>query len=93
MIRNHEYELSLFAQNSSSILGHFTEHFLPDDLYEELFNKYSSIFNNLKPETLKRLHTITAQLLRCSSVKIILYASVFNDFIVSGELDFVTLSM
>lgn len=88
MIRNHEYEHSLFAQNSSSILGHFTEHFLPDDLYEELFNKYSSIFNNLKPETLKRLHTITAQLLRCSSVKIILYASVFNDFIVSGELDF-----
>ena len=33
MIRNHEYEHSLFAQNSSSILGHFTEHFLPDDLH------------------------------------------------------------
>lgn len=88
MIRNHEYEHSLFAQNLSYILGHFTEHFLPDDLYEELFNKYCSVFTSLKPETLKRLHSITAQLLRCAHIKVIVYTSAFNDFTVTGELDF-----
>lgn len=88
MIRNHEYEHSLFAQNLSYILGHFTEHFLPDDLYEELFNKYCSVFTSLKPETLKRLHSITAQLLRCAHIKVMVYTSAFNDFTVTGELDF-----
>lgn len=88
MIRNHEYEHSLFAQNLSYILGHFTEHFLPDDLYEELFNKYCSVFTSLKPETLKRLHSITAQLLHCAHIKVMVYTSAFNDFTVTGELDF-----
>ena len=88
MIRNHEYEHSLLAQNLSCILGHFTEHFLPDDLYEELFNKYCSVFTSLKPETLKRLHSITAQLLRCAHTKVMVYTSAFNDFTVTGELDF-----
>lgn len=88
MIRNHEYEHSLFAQDLSYILGHFTEHFLPDDLYEELFNKYCSVFTSLKPETLKRLHSITAQLLRCAHIKVMVYTSAFNNFTVTGELDF-----
>lgn len=88
MIRNHEYEHSLFAQNLSCILGHFTEHFLPDDLYEELFDKYCSVFTSLKPETLKRLHSITAQLLRYAHIKIMVYTSAFNNFTVTGELDF-----
>ena len=88
MIRNHEYEHSLFAQDLSYILGHFTEHFLPDDLYEELFNKYCSVFTSLKPETLKRLHSITAQLSRCAHIKVMVYTSAFNNFTVTGELDF-----
>lgn len=88
MIRNYEYEHSLFAQNLSSILGHFTENFLPDELYEKLFNKYCSVFTSLKPETLRRLHSITAQLLRCAHIKVMIYTSAFNDFAVTGELDF-----
>ena len=38
--------------------------------------------------TLRHLHSLTKQLLSSAPIKILFYASVFNDFAISGEMDF-----
>ena len=88
MIRTYEYEHSLFAQCPSCLCGHLTEHFLPTDLHDELVDKYISEIGKTNSLVLKKLHAITAQILATTSVRALIYASVFTDFTVTGELDF-----
>ena len=88
MIRNYEYEHSLFAQKPACLLGHFTEHFLPSDLHKELLNTYMSAIGKTNRPVLEKLHVITTQILASMPVKALIYASVFTDFAVTGELDF-----
>lgn len=88
MIRSHEYEHALFAQNPACLLAHFTEHFLPDDLHEELLETFEPVLDQADPNTLRHLHSLTKQLLSSAPIKILFYASVFNDFAISGEMDF-----
>lgn len=88
MLRTYEYEHSLFAQNPSCLLGHFTEHFLPADLHTELINLYIDEIGKTNIAALEKMHALTAQILATTPVKALIYASVFTDFTVTGELDF-----
>ena len=93
MIRNHEYEHSLFAQNSSSILGHFTEHFLPEDLYMELLDEYCQNNPDIQLTDMKKLNQLTQRILESTPIRLIIYDSVLKDFTVTGELDFFGIKM
>ena len=62
MIRSHEYEHALFSQNPACLLAHFTEHFLPDDLHEELLETFGPVLDQADPNTLRHLHSLTKQL-------------------------------
>ena len=88
MIRTYEYEHSLFARNSSCLLGHFTEHFLPTDLHNELLDKYGSFIGKTYRPVLQKMHSLVSQILAVTPIRALIYASAFTDFTVTGELDF-----
>lgn len=88
MIRTYEYEHSLFARNSSCLLGHFTEHFLPTDLHNELLDKYGSFIGKTYRPVLQKMHSLVSQILAVTPIRALIYASAFTNFTVTGELDF-----
>ena len=85
---NHEYEQFIFSLNQRWLIGHPTEHILPDDLHEELltqvFPNESAVFIN----KLRQLHQMNNKILKKNHIRILLHESCYNDFTVMGTLDF-----
>ena len=88
MIHRFEYEQTLISQNQYCLVGHLTEHFLPEDLYTELLDEYCLNNNDLQKEDVKKLNHLTQRILETTPIHLIIYASVLKDFTVTGELDF-----
>lgn len=88
MLHNFEYEHSLFSLNQRWLFGHPTEHFLPDDLHEELLNQH---LKDAAPADLKKLrgiHHLTAKVITNNPIHILIHESAFDDFTVKGTIDF-----
>ncbi len=85
MMQNHEYMQSLLTANLRYLIGHLTEHFLPDDLHEELIQQHFT--DPAYMERLRTMHQITSRVLRTSPMRIIIYDSTLSQFSISGELD------
>lgn len=88
MIHRFEYEQTLISQKQYCLIGHLTEHFLPEDLYTELLDEYCLNNNDLQKEDVKKLNHLTQRILETTPIHLIIYASVLKDFTVTGELDF-----
>lgn len=89
MLVNSEYIRSLLSPNPRWLVGHMTEHFLPDDLFDEIVRELS--VNGKKVvsvEELYQLHQTTKNILKKSSIRLMFYESAFSDLAVSSELDF-----
>lgn len=88
MIHRFEYEQALISQNQYCLIGHLTEHFLPEDLCMELLDEYCLNNNDLQKQDIKKLTHLTQRILETTPIHLIIYASVLKDFTVTGELDF-----
>ena len=88
MIQRFEYEQSLISQNQYCLLGHLTEHFLPEDLYMELLDEYCQNNPDVQMSDMKKLNQLTQRILESTPIRLIIYDSVLKDFTVTGELDF-----
>lgn len=89
MLKNYNYIQSILSTKLRWLLGHMTEHFLPDDLFDQILMKaYSSGDWEIGITELQRIHSFTKGILEEASIQIMLYESALNDFAVSGELDF-----
>lgn len=88
MMDGYEYEQSLFSQNQRWLFGHPTEHFLPDDLHQELLDIHCKNFKKDSRDKLIRMHNLTRKIIESSHIRILVYESAFTDFIVTGVLDF-----
>lgn len=88
MLESHEYVKALFARNQRWMIGHLTEHFLPDDLFEELAVEYCSKCRRVSIDSLRKTHNMCHNVLREGWMKIIGFENALADFTVSGELDF-----
>lgn len=89
MIVYKDYERSILALNQHWILGHVTEHFLPDDLFEELLEQtkqYADIRKNMK--TIRYLHKLTKRMLEQTPVDILIYSNALFNFAIDNTLDF-----
>ncbi|MDY4970864.1 MAG: hypothetical protein SO101_11515 [Lachnospiraceae bacterium] len=90
MFQNHEYIRSLLSPNLRWIIGHMTEHFLPDNLFREIADQF--IFEKqelyIAKTELYDLHLLIHNLLKESKIQIIVYESALADFYTKGELDF-----
>ena len=89
MIEANDYVHSLLAMNQRWIIGHLTEHFLPDDLFEELLGIAKSDSENvLDEQSLRYLHTLTKKALEETEIEIMIDSDAFFNLAVENELDF-----
>lgn len=88
MLHSHDYLQYLFARNQRWLLGHLTEHFLPDDLHEELAADYRPVNEAIDKETLQKTHILVKSILENMDIQILIHEDALTDFAVSGQLDF-----
>lgn len=88
MLNNREYIQSIISTDIRWLLGHATEIFLPDDLFEELLLKIPSKYTG-SAALMRQAHSLTQNLLNTGShISIMIYTSAFYNLALSGELDF-----
>lgn len=88
MLENYEYIQSVISKNPCWIVGHMTEHFLPEDLFEAILNQYDLPDLKTKKENLRRIHGLTRKIIAETRVQVLIDSSALENFAVSGELDF-----
>lgn len=89
MLEKYDYMKSILSTNLRWLIGHMTEQFLPYDLFEELLVETKlSEHIGVPVENLRKIHNVTAGMLYESKVRIMIYESALNEFIVSGKMDF-----
>lgn len=89
MLVNREYIFSLLSPNLRWLYGHLTEHFLPEDLFDEILIALSHNMNEIySKKDLHNIYTLTQSILQKSPIKIMIYESALSDFAISNELDF-----
>ncbi|MDO4173543.1 MAG: hypothetical protein Q4D42_02150 [Eubacteriales bacterium] len=92
MIQKNGYLQTLLGQNNCWLMGRLTEHFLPDDLFEELLESvWEQLENNRElhnKEELKKLHMLTCNMLETVPLRVLVYETAFQDMIVNRQIDF-----
>ena len=88
MLRGKEYISSLFARNQRWILGHFTEHVLPDDLFTELAEELCRTNPDISMQSILQARMFTRSVVENTPIKILVFENAFNEFAVTGMLDF-----
>lgn len=84
MLEGTEYLQSVLSNDLRLLIGHITETYLPDDLFEELLAEWQ----DENKETLRCVHVVTQGVLKERNVRVILHESVLSHFAVSGNIDF-----
>lgn len=87
MLLSNDYIRFLLGRNQRWILGHMTEHLMPDDLFEELAPDYCAS-REITLEELRRIHTMTSSILEEMSFRGFICEEALMNFAVNGELDF-----
>lgn len=89
MLSGYDYLQSLLSTNLRWLLGRMTEHFIPDDLFEDILDGISEKDETkVDIEKLRLAHSLTKSIFNESEIQIMVYESAFTNFAVSGELDF-----
>lgn len=89
MLMGNDYARSLISPNQRLMFGHMTEHFVPDDLFEELLTQLpEDRATHLTAERYRWSHTLAKRRFEELPIRIIFYEPAFSDFAVTGEVDF-----
>ncbi len=88
MITSNVYTQYLLARNQRWILGHLTEHFVPDDLFDELVQAYCQGNPLANVDDLYRSHRLTQTIIGSLPIQVMIYEDFLTLFAISGELDF-----
>ena len=89
MLIKYDYVQSMLSKNMRFLIGRLTEHFLPDDLFEEILNQVTSSGQaDIDMDFVWNVHRLTQTVLHESQIKIMIYESAFTEFSVLGEVDF-----
>lgn len=88
MIEGKSYVRAVLSLNQKWIVGHLTEHFLPDDLFEELLVQLKEQDHTVQEERLRYFHTLTKRMMETTQIAIVLHSSALANLAVDGELDF-----
>lgn len=84
MMRDQFYARLLVAGNARWLLGHVTEHLLPDSIFEELIKKKTGDEGSM----LLRLYTMEGMVLKNKATRVMLYDSALAAVAGTGEIDF-----
>lgn len=85
MLIKYDYVQSMLSKNMRFLIGRLTEHFLPDDLFEEILNQVTSSGQaDIDMDFVWNVHRLTQTVLHESQIKIMIYESAFTEFSVLG---------
>ncbi|MDQ0150179.1 helix-turn-helix domain-containing protein [Eubacterium multiforme] len=87
IINKKYYIQSILNENKSWILGKITEHALSTELFNDLLNRYFKDDEELKDQLIQN-HISNLNAMVESNVKILVYLSTLDDFILNGEINF-----
>lgn len=87
MLSSHDYLHNLLSRNNRWLVGHVTEHFLPEDLFRRLSADIFGPAADTASEA-ERAYLLSANALRKNHTRLMLYHLAAVNFALSGELDF-----
>lgn len=89
MVNGNGYIRSILALHQHWMIGQMTEHFLPDDLFEELLEQTEiEAEEGLDKEMLRNLHRLTKKAMEETRIKVIFHRIAFSNLAVESEIDF-----
>ena len=88
LLRSNEYMQYSFARNQRWILSQVTEHFLPNDLFDQMAEEYCALHKEVDFNSLIRTHKLSTNVLESMQIKLLLAENGLNEFAVTGTLDF-----
>lgn len=87
-LSGNNYMKSILSEQQYWLISSVTEHFLPEDLFEELLEE--QVKGQQDAETLaliRRNHVLVRNIMGEMTTKILLYESALQNFMVTGEMD------
>ncbi len=89
MLLSHEYVHALLALKQSWIIGHFTEHFLPEEVFDEIVEELDDGESRTpNKEQLKKIYFMSRNILEETQIRIMIYQTAFYKLVVDHEMDF-----
>lgn len=89
LMHGNGYVRSILALNQRWVIGHMTEHFLPEDLFEELLEQVKiDADDGFDEAKLRYVHMLTRKAMEEIEIEIILHGAAFSNFSVESEIDF-----
>lgn len=89
MLTKHDYIHTILSLNLRWLMGHMTEHFLPDDLFEEIIGELDESGQlEVSCDVLRNIHHLTKNIVEESPIRLMIYESAFSNLVVTNELDF-----
>ena len=86
LLNGSDYICQMLSENLCWILGHMTEHFLPEQLHKELL-EYLDI-SDAEREKIQNIHLLVEEVMQKSKIRVLLYETALIQFSITGELDF-----
>ena len=87
MVHENDYIRFLLGRNQRWLLGHLTEHLMPEELFEELAPEFCRN-RDISMEELRRVYAMTRSVIDEMGIRVMIYEKALLEFAVSGELDF-----
>lgn len=88
MLRSNEYMQYSFTRNQRWCISHITEHFMPDDIFEELADQYCRQHKDADRDLLWKTHRFAGKILETMNLKLLVSEDGMNHFTVTGRVDF-----
>lgn len=88
MLHTNDYKQFAFSRHQRWELTHITEHFLPDEVFDQLAEEYCQVHQDADSANIKKIHTITKKILENMEIKLLLDEDGLHDFAITGIVDF-----
>lgn len=89
MLKARDYIHTVLAMNQRWIIGHMTEHFVSDELFEEILIQLKQDGGiKVQLDELRKIHLMTKRLIEEADVKLMIYKMALYNLVIYGELDF-----
>ena len=89
LLDEHTYQHSMLSMNKRWYLGHLTEHFLTDELFEGLLYDVKKVINtDIDEDQMRYLHILTRKTLAESDIQLIICEEAVSHLVIEKEINF-----
>ena len=89
ILLKHDYVHNLLSPNLRWVIGHLTEHFLPDELFEEILDELNLTGKlTTSVEMVRNAHRLAKKVLEESHIRMMIYETAFSHLVTAHSVDF-----